>query len=172
MANVFQIRLSVKWDRISNRLSRWGIHPSGMDLANALRECPKIPPDMVEYVAGRLEGSVKVPRGSTPKSEVERWTRPLIVTMRVRYRQAVYRRIKFSGKPRPANLPHLLKIPSGWKVKAPRDRAIERVARREGLSPAHVRDIVKSISTAPGWVQGRLPTLQELHAHLDSRTKQ
>lgn len=53
------------------------LHPSASELAETLRHAATtgqtLPPDLLTYVAGRLDGSIRPPRGPKPASIDEQW---------------------------------------------------------------------------------------------------
>ena len=106
---------------------RWGArktvdHPSDKELADAIRARPTIPPELVEYVAGRLDGTKPRPRGRPDGDPTHRWMRSSLLRSEVRLREAAF---KLQG------------------VKAPRKRAIEVQARKLHMGPDSLRTLLK-----------------------------
>ena len=128
---------------------RKGEFPSNAELAKALRDDTRgkpLTPEVREYLAGRLDGSIKRPRGRPqPANEYERWTPALNLAFRVRALQAAYRLI---GETRP------------------RERAIEDVARAAGRSTDTVRSKIKSLNKAPRHIRLMVPSASETESSL------
>ncbi|HEX8692940.1 MAG TPA: hypothetical protein VF746_11000 [Longimicrobium sp.] len=128
---------------------RKGEFPSNAELAKALRDDTRgkpLAPEVREYLAGRLDGTIRRPRGRPqPTNEYERWTPALNLAFRVRALQAAYR---LSGQTRP------------------RERAIEDVARAAGRSTDTVRSKIKSLNKAPRSVRLMIPSASEAESSL------
>lgn len=136
------------WPAILWRV-RKGEFPSDAELAKALRDDTRgkpFAPEVREYLAGRLDGTIKRPRGRPrPANEYERWEPAYNLAFQVRALQAAY---KLSGKTRP------------------RERAIEDVARAVGRSTDTIRSRIKSLNKAPSNVRSMIPSAAEVESSL------
>lgn len=131
--------LNDPWGDIIWRI-RKGQFPSDGELANALRtdrSAKPLAPAIREYLAGRIEKTIRRPRGKPrAATDAERWTPTINIATQVRALQAAYKLGGFSR---------------------PRDRAIEDVARNEKRSTDTIRARVKSLSKAPRTLRGFVP---------------
>jgi hypothetical protein len=136
------------WPSILWRV-RKGEFPSDAELATALREDTRgkpFAPEVREYLAGRLDGTIKRPRGRPrPANEYERWDPAYNLAFHVRALQASY---KLGGKTRP------------------RERAIEDVARAIGRSTDTIRSRIKSLNKAPPFVRSMISSVSDLERTL------
>ena len=64
---------------------------SPRELAGALCSCPGIEPEAAEYVAGRLDGSIRRPNHRPEESRTRRWYRIESLKIQVRFVQASFR---------------------------------------------------------------------------------
>lgn len=125
---------------------REGEYPTNAEIAKALRDDATgkpFPPEVVEYIAGRLDGTVKRPRHRSKQTDdTKRWLPFLNLAFEVRILQAVY---ALDGQSRP------------------RVRAIEAIANREGafLSTHTVREKAKRLNKAPRKFQVLIPGVEE-----------
>jgi len=141
-AQVDTATLSEVWDRLVWRLigrpqwiakcgpesyqaCRWGNevdHPSNKELADAIRASPTVPAELVEYVAGRLDGTKRRPRGRSAKDKATRWGRTAWLRVSVLRVQAAFR---LQGFP------------------ATKERVRGIVAKESGIDPDRLRDILR-----------------------------
>jgi hypothetical protein len=106
------------WYGVFHRWKHDGEYPSGQEIADALRAEPKVPDSLVEYVAGRLDGSVRAPVGNpglTAADRLERWAELNQLAVDFRMVHAAFR---LQG------------------VQGPRDRALKVVAKQRHIAPS------------------------------------
>lgn len=108
-------------------------HPKATELADAIRACPMIPQGLVEYVAGRLDGTISPPANRPSKDPARgRWMTTVQRTCLVREYQAAF---QLQG------------------IRGPKTRAIEAVAKLLG----------KTLNTIKKSVEGDFKALPDLH---------
>ena len=118
-------------------------HSEKKELADAIRACPMIPQELVEYVAGRLDDTGSPPANRPKKDPAQgKWATTVNRSDQVRFHQAAFR---LQG------------------IRGPKTKAINTVAKLHGKAyetikksvendfkdvPAHLRNLVPSIGQA------------------------
>ena len=117
-------------------------HPEKKELADAIRACPMIPQELVEYVAGRLDGTISPPAHRPKKNPAQgKWATACERAFEVRIRQAAFRLLR---------------------VRGPKTRAIEAVAQMLGLEPETIKKSVESdFKAAPARLRNFVPSIEQ-----------
>ena len=100
---------------------------SPRELAGALRTCPGIEPEATEYVAGRLDGSIRRLKYRPEESRTRRWYRIEALKIQVRFVQASFR---LQG------------------IRDPATAAVEVVAKRVHIAPTTLAKKLKGVPAA------------------------
>ena len=128
------------WDTLRWHITN-GEHPSTKELADAIRQNPHITVEMVGYVAGRIDGSVRAPahRGAKRQTLANRRARAKWLELDVRPRQAAFRILG---------------------IQAPRLRALHVVKEQSPWAPGSVdtlSDLLKLVKSPPiAWWEERV----------------
>ncbi len=122
-------------------------HPEKRELADAIRACPMIPQELVEYVAGRLDGTVSPPANRPKKDPAQgKWVTTLDRAYQVRVHQAAFR---LQG------------------IRGPKTRAIDAVAKLRGKAPETIKKSVEGgLKSVPAYHRNIVPSIAEAEKFL------
>ncbi len=125
-----------EWQQVLERVENKD-HPTRLELA-ALVERYGVSDDAREYVAARIRDDLHLGDGGRPRDPKARWARALGLMYDVQRLQAAFR---LQGLTRP------------------KGRALELVAKEEGIVPDTLDRIMKrGLRDAPHWMRGMLPS--------------
>ena len=117
-------------------------HPEKKELADAIRACPMIPQELVEYVAGRLDDTGSPPANRPKKDPAQgKWATTVNRSDQVRFHQAAFR---LQG------------------IRGPKTKAINTVAKLHGKAYETIKKSVENdFKSLPASYRNGVPSIEE-----------